>query len=258
MKNYIILFIIMQSATFTFDSAFAETIMLKSGEVIEGKIIEKKDDAITVDFEGVPITYFYEDIDNIDGVKATGSPVTIEEYLVKKGIMRDINADKPLSLDDATIKEIYDKFGFEKASRFLSSTRTELSSKIYENATWGRDYFQQVEKLAKDMDPIEGNENVAMAGLKHIFFSWYVFYIENKVSPKNLSELIQFKPGCLSEIFDDTGGNPKVSGYEFIYSSSTDNSFRVIAKPINEGITGNKYFMIDESGQLKESLTPID
>jgi len=46
----------------------AETIILKSGEKIEGKIIERTDEYIKIDFYGVPIPYYFEDIERIDSI----------------------------------------------------------------------------------------------------------------------------------------------------------------------------------------------
>lgn len=40
----------------------AETIVLKSGKTIEGKIVEKTDKYIKIDFYGVPLTYFLDEI----------------------------------------------------------------------------------------------------------------------------------------------------------------------------------------------------
>lgn len=47
-------------------SAFAEMIKLKSGQEVEGQIIERTDKEIKIDFMGVPLTYFLEDIETID------------------------------------------------------------------------------------------------------------------------------------------------------------------------------------------------
>ncbi|MCK9573494.1 MAG: hypothetical protein M0R20_03720 [Candidatus Omnitrophica bacterium] len=52
---------------------FAETIILKSGKTVEGKIIEKTDKSIKVDIEGIPITYYLDEIENIDGIKIKSS-----------------------------------------------------------------------------------------------------------------------------------------------------------------------------------------
>jgi len=45
---------------------FAETIVFKTGESVEGKLIEKTDKYIKIDFHGVPLTYFYDEIENIE------------------------------------------------------------------------------------------------------------------------------------------------------------------------------------------------
>ncbi|MFA5373553.1 MAG: tetratricopeptide repeat protein [Candidatus Omnitrophota bacterium] len=45
----------------------AETVILKTGEKVEGKILEKGDSYIKVDFFGVPLTYYLIDIESIDG-----------------------------------------------------------------------------------------------------------------------------------------------------------------------------------------------
>lgn len=50
-------------------SLFAETIVLKSGKTVEGKIIEKTDKYIKIDFQGVPITYFLDEIESINETK---------------------------------------------------------------------------------------------------------------------------------------------------------------------------------------------
>ena len=48
-----------------FNFGYAETIVLKSGKTINGKILERTDKKITIDFQGVPTTYFIEEIDTI-------------------------------------------------------------------------------------------------------------------------------------------------------------------------------------------------
>ena len=48
---------------------FAETIVLKSGKELEGKIIKKTDEYIKIDFYGVTLTYFLDEIESINGDK---------------------------------------------------------------------------------------------------------------------------------------------------------------------------------------------
>ncbi|MCX5705006.1 MAG: tetratricopeptide repeat protein [Candidatus Omnitrophica bacterium] len=51
--------------------SFAEIISLKSGKTVEGKIIEETDKYIKLDFEGVLLTYFLDEIVAIDGKSVT-------------------------------------------------------------------------------------------------------------------------------------------------------------------------------------------
>ncbi len=60
----VILFLVISLSFCTF--CFAETIILKSGQQIEGKILEKTDKYIKIDFQGVPITYYLDEITSID------------------------------------------------------------------------------------------------------------------------------------------------------------------------------------------------
>lgn len=58
---------------------FAETLLLKSGKTVEGKIIEKNDKCVKVDISGLPVTYYLDQIESINGEKinnaaATGGP----------------------------------------------------------------------------------------------------------------------------------------------------------------------------------------
>lgn len=63
----ILIFILLFISSLT----FAETITLKSGKTIEGKIVEKTDKYIKVDIGvGMPITYFLDEIENIGGANS--------------------------------------------------------------------------------------------------------------------------------------------------------------------------------------------
>jgi len=56
---------------------FAETIVLKSGEVVEGKIVDRNDKYIGISYQnsGTPdIYYAYDEIESIDGVKLNITP----------------------------------------------------------------------------------------------------------------------------------------------------------------------------------------
>jgi len=67
---------------------FAETVVLKSGKTVEGKLIEKTDKYIKIDFQGVPLTYFSDEIESVDRVNIDGTEkrVNIQPTIFKAGI----------------------------------------------------------------------------------------------------------------------------------------------------------------------------
>ena len=79
--------------------AYADTLILKSGQKIEGKIIEKTNDYVKIDFQGVTITYFNDEIKDIltqDKESTKESVVTdelslIEEVIDLSGLKRQID-----------------------------------------------------------------------------------------------------------------------------------------------------------------------
>lgn len=66
---------------------YAETIILKSGERIEGKIVDKKYGHIMILSQGVPLLYYPQDIESIDGVKQNSAgPAKLEQYIAQDEI----------------------------------------------------------------------------------------------------------------------------------------------------------------------------
>ena len=66
--NLLIGFFILSCVCFQ-GSIFSEIITLKSGQIVEGRIIEETDKYIKIDFMGTPLTYSKEAIKNIDRSK---------------------------------------------------------------------------------------------------------------------------------------------------------------------------------------------
>lgn len=48
-------------------SAFAETVLLKSGKNVEGRILERTDSHLKIELAGGPVTYFMNEVESIDG-----------------------------------------------------------------------------------------------------------------------------------------------------------------------------------------------
>jgi hypothetical protein len=76
--------------------SFADTVYLKSGNKVEGKIIEKSDDYLKVDIAGVAVTYFWDEIESAqldDGKKIY--PKEKPEAAEKKPLAEEPGFKKP-------------------------------------------------------------------------------------------------------------------------------------------------------------------
>ncbi|MCK5393552.1 MAG: ankyrin repeat domain-containing protein, partial [Candidatus Omnitrophica bacterium] len=76
---------------------FAETIVLKSGKKIEGKIIEKTEEYIKTNLYGVDLTYYLDDIATIDG-KVFSIPKVEKDFFVKNNDTQTEGAKIPEEL----------------------------------------------------------------------------------------------------------------------------------------------------------------
>ncbi|MDD5129971.1 MAG: hypothetical protein PHS66_02820 [Candidatus Omnitrophica bacterium] len=56
--------------------SFSQTILLKSGQKVEGKIIEQTDKYVKLDFEGIELTFYNDEIFSIDQ-STSGAPNTL-------------------------------------------------------------------------------------------------------------------------------------------------------------------------------------
>jgi len=65
-KRFAIIGLVLLSLSFSTFVA-AETIVLKSGKKIEGEILQQTDKYIKIDYYGVPLTYYLEDIEGVGG-----------------------------------------------------------------------------------------------------------------------------------------------------------------------------------------------
>ncbi|MDD3274737.1 MAG: hypothetical protein PHN16_03155, partial [Candidatus Omnitrophica bacterium] len=63
------MFLLMGLLFLSISSVRAETIILKSGNSIEGKVLEKTDSDIKIEFQSAPLIYSLDEVESIDGVK---------------------------------------------------------------------------------------------------------------------------------------------------------------------------------------------
>jgi len=101
-------------------SLFAERIILKSGQVRQGKILERADKYVTVDIEGVAVPYFNEDIERIEADSAGAA-----QYLSKPNLPRpqSSESEKPASNESDPSQPIFgDNASAVYNNEFLSSS----------------------------------------------------------------------------------------------------------------------------------------
>jgi len=83
----ILLFVCAIAPWLFFNPVFSETITLKSGKSVEGKILERANTHIKIDILGVPVTYYLDEIETIDAAPVSNlkkdspiaSPANIQE-----------------------------------------------------------------------------------------------------------------------------------------------------------------------------------
>jgi tetratricopeptide (TPR) repeat protein len=78
-KNSLRLILLLAAVLYSPAPVFAETIVLKSGQKIEGRILEKTDKYIKIDFQGMPLTYYVDDIARIESTHNEMAKIADEE-----------------------------------------------------------------------------------------------------------------------------------------------------------------------------------
>jgi prepilin-type N-terminal cleavage/methylation domain-containing protein len=92
------------------------------------------------------------------------------------------------------------------------------------------------------------NEAAALAGLKAINSACALYYSNNDAYPRGLSDLIE--PQSSPPYIDAELAGGQKQGYEFIYQVREPAGFSVNANPVSPGVTGGRYFFIDERGVI--------
>lgn len=153
---------------------YAETLVLKSGQKIDGKIIEQTDKYIKIELSGVVLTYWLDEIERIDGVVVSAprmesltNSVSISEWEIKDFLERiDIACNK---MDIGSFSQtLSDDF---KMVAFMGSQRIDFSRQEYiENLRQGwqssKDYSRKFEissiKITGTEAIVEGKETEQM------------------------------------------------------------------------------------------------
>ncbi len=99
-------------------SSFAEVIVFKSGKTVEGKLLEKTDKYIKIDFEGVPLTYFFDEIATLNGQPVNIEDKTVVVEIVNPEYAKAPNPNENIEIDqNSSVEDILKKVNYYYASR---------------------------------------------------------------------------------------------------------------------------------------------
>lgn len=217
-KRLIGLILVLTLALYWFPlSVFAETIILKSGDTIEGKIIEKSDKYkyIKIDHHGRRVSYYFEDIESIDGEKPVVS-LTPSKKL------------KSSQEESILIQESPGSSLEKKSSSVLGG---------------------KIDKLV--LERIRANEEAVQATLLPLFVSALKMYkLDQGLYPERLEELALTKPAYVPSYV----ASGRTQGYIFDYIVGTNRAtYKIIAKPEVSQKTGIRIFAVDQNGKIEEA-----
>lgn len=91
-------------------------------------------------------------------------------------------------------------------------------------------------------------ETMAISNLKTITNSCQIYYNNNSNYPAAFLDLIE--PNSTPPYIDSELASGSKQGYTFSYTSGDSQHFSVNANPISPGLTGQKYFFMDETGVI--------
>ena len=147
-------FLLLFFGLFFSPSIFGETILLKSGSVIEGEILERTDLYIKVDFEGTLLTYYFYDIESIDGYKIDSATPQEEEQYITEEDKRAIETKKreaiaPLEINEAFMTNLFN---------FIRSAKGSNSAKYYGAAVicFGLSFYNAVLEHNEILQDLQG------------------------------------------------------------------------------------------------------
>ncbi len=136
----IMMFVLIGVLFLTISVVFAEIITLKSGKTVEGKIIERTDKFVKIDFQGVPLTYFKDEIESIDNQtlsktpQSTSSPDTEEKVHLIKVAEQMHKKGTLVVVGDANLT--YAAYSFELPSGWVSAIGESFMQYTHERGFW--------------------------------------------------------------------------------------------------------------------------
>ena len=163
---------------FLIPNAFADTITMKSGKEIEGKIMERTHKFVKVEFSGVQLTYFLDEIEKINGEKVSPevkntpapAPVTAVTAVVPVPEETSVSSVQVTNVGSTGTNEIVVR------NEKVTAVQTPKAVKMGGGSRITRESSQ---KLSFSLDSKKAAKNFAIAGVMMlvIFFFLLIFYV---------------------------------------------------------------------------------
>ncbi|MFA5199366.1 MAG: tetratricopeptide repeat protein [Candidatus Omnitrophota bacterium] len=200
--------------------SFSETILLKSGKTVEGKLVEKTDKYIKIDFYGVPVIYYFEEIASIDG-KAPILPLETAE-------------DLPIEVDQNPYKY---KEAFDKGTLYLNKHEYEQAIAEYTKAIRLNPKYSKAYGYRGIVYNIKGNFDQAISDFtKAIELSpgYVVAYADRGSAHNGKGEFDQAISDSTKaiELYPNHAGAYKVRGYAYYAKGNFDQAISDCTKAI--------------------------
>lgn len=129
--------------------SYAETIALKSGKVVEGKITAKTDKYVKMDFHGVELTFYLEEIKEIKGGVETISQASASD----KTPVKNMASPEASGRFDPILKAVsrIRKLDFKNPVQYEKTTKPEIKKLISKNLETYHNALKAEEKLFKKL-----------------------------------------------------------------------------------------------------------
>ncbi|MBI4004226.1 MAG: hypothetical protein HY353_04310 [Candidatus Omnitrophica bacterium] len=90
------------------------------------------------------------------------------------------------------------------------------------------------------------HEELTLVSMRQISRACHFFYLANLRFPASLTELATASPPYIPLDLAGDGFTVEKRGYRFTYANPSSNSFSLNADPITSGVTGSRYFYVDQ------------
>jgi len=196
--------------------SFAETIILKSGEKVEAKIIERTDGYIIIDFYGTPVTYQAYEIESVDGIKAA-LPKSKKIKMEKERLDNLLSEPVPVEVNE--IPDNAEIVYFHEGYVYVM----DREGSNVEQITFGERFFYEHVAVSHDKRYIAGNAHFPID--KPIFTKVIVFDTKEKKRWYVLPDFFDTGNGGVD--FDHQGflyfvGSTQREGIDNIYKMKPD------------------------------------